>query len=352
MKEEAYVGCLLGTAVGDSLGLPYEGIHPKRAARLFPDSGRHHFFFGRGMISDDTEHACLVAQSLINAHGNVDGFQRHLARSLRWWLLGLPAGVGLATLKSVFRLWVGFRPNMSGVFSAGNGPAVRSPLLGLAYGDSSGSLKEFVSRCTEITHSDPKAFCGAMAVAVAAYQSAVKPSISGNDFLNELSVYLRGENADEFLSLVHKAAQSAEKGEPVTDFAVAIGSLKGISGYVYHTVPCVIQVWLKHADDFAAGLQEVISAGGDTDTTGAILGAVLGARTGKEGIPAAWLDYILEWPRSICWIERLGITLAKAFDGEQKFSCPGYFVPGVILRNAFFLIIVLSHGLRRLAPPY
>ncbi|MFC1828629.1 ADP-ribosylglycohydrolase family protein [Thermodesulfobacteriota bacterium] len=352
MKEKAYIGCLLGTAVGDSLGLPYEGIHPQRAARLFPNKDRHYFFFGRGMVSDDTEHACFTAQAIINAHGDADNFQRHLARSLRWWLLGLPAGVGLATLKSVLRLWIGIRPNRSGVFSAGNGPAMRSPILGLAYGDSKASLREFVSRCTEITHSDPKAYYGALAIAVAAYLSALQPSISANDYLNELSAHLPDDNAGEFLSLVHKAAQSAEKDESVTDFAVSIGSLKGISGYMYHTVPCVIQVWLKHADDFAAGLQEIISAGGDTDTTGAILGAILGARSGKEGIPAAWLDGIIEWPRSIQWIERLGVTLAKTLDGDQELSCPGYFAPGIIPRNVFFLIVVLFHGLRRLAPPY
>ncbi len=352
MKEKAYIGCLLGTAVGDSLGLPYEGIRPGRAGRLFPDRDRHHFFFGRGMVSDDTEHACFVAQALIRAQGNADDFQKHLARSLRWWLLGLPAGVGLATLRSVARLWVGYRPHKSGVFSAGNGPAMRSPMLGVAFGDSRESLKEFVARCTEITHSDPKALYGALAVALAAYQSAVKPSISGNDYLDELSAYLRDGNADEFLRLVHSAVHSAQKSEHVADFAAAIGSLKGISGYMYHTVPCVIQVWLKHPDDFAVGLKEIISAGGDTDTTGAILGAVLGARAGKEGIPAEWLENIIEWPRSIAWIERLGIALAEALDGDRGASCPGYFVPGVIFRNAFFLMIVLCHGFRRMAPPY
>ncbi len=352
MREQAYTGCLLGTAVGDALGLPYEGISPRRAARLFPDSRRHHFLFGRGMVSDDTEHACFVAQALIRAQGNADAFQRYLAWSLRWWLLGIPAGVGLATLKSVLRLWIGFGARRSGVFSAGNGPAMRSSILGVVYGGSRENLKEYVQRSTELTHSDPKALYGAMAIALAAYQSATVASVSAPDYLEELAERLRDVGADEFLDLVHKAVRSAKRGEPTAAFAAAIGSSNGISGYVYHTVPCVIQTWLRHADDFAGGVQEIISGGGDTDTTGAILGAILGARVGKHGIPEAWLNDIIEWPRSIKWIERLGGALAAAMSGQHECSCPAYFTPGIIFRNALFLIVVLAHGFRRLAPPY
>ncbi len=149
MNEQAYTGCLLGTAVGDALGLPYEGISPRRAARLFPDRTRHHFLLGRGMVSDDTEHACFVSLSLIKSQGNEGDLQRYLARYLRWWVVGIPAGVGLATLKSILRLWIGLTPRRSGVFSAGNGPAMRSPILGIVYGSSKETLREYVQRATE-----------------------------------------------------------------------------------------------------------------------------------------------------------------------------------------------------------
>lgn len=111
-------------------------------------------------------------------------------------------------------------------------------------------------------------------------------------------------------------------------------------------------MWLRHVDDFAGGVREIIEAGGDTDTTAAILGAILGARVGKGGIPEAWLNGIVEWPRSIQWIEQLGSALATKQNKHQECACPRYFVPGVILRNAVFLIAILAHGFRRLAPPY
>ena len=57
-------GLLVGTAVGDALGLPAEGLSRQRVHRLYRGRWRHRLLFGRGMISDDTEHTLFVAQSL------------------------------------------------------------------------------------------------------------------------------------------------------------------------------------------------------------------------------------------------------------------------------------------------
>ena len=163
---------------------------------------------------------------------------------------------------------------------------------------------------------------------------------------------MKDEPAAEFLELVRRASASAERGEAVAAFASRIGSTRGISGYMYHTVPCVLQVWLRFSDDFEGGLKEILSAGGDADTTGAILGAIIGSRVGREGLPGHLLGGIIEWPRSIAWIEQLGCAVASASAEGKVLKSPSYFFPGVIVRNALFLLIVLAHGLRRLAPPY
>jgi len=354
-NEARFTGCLLGTAVGDSLGLPYEGLSPRRAAKLFPDVTRHHLVFGKGMVSDDTEHACFVAQALIRSRGDVKEFQKRLARSLRWWLLALPAGAGFATLRSIGKLWLGFSPQKSGVFSAGNGPSMRSPILGLVYGHDPEQLIQFVKASTEITHSDPKAYYAALAIALATRESAGAATPTAERFLRMLKDLLPQEDAQELHELLQRAADSAANDETVADFAANIGSKKGISGYSYHTVPCVLQVWFGNAEDFERGLQDIIKAGGDTDTTGAIYGGIVGARTGKSGIPASWLSNIVEWPRTIGWIERLASATATAVTERGQSSivkCPRYFVPGIVLRNFFFLMIVLAHGFRRLAPPW
>ena len=63
-SSDAVLGALLGCAVGDAIGLPYEGLSKRRGIRLLGAPDRHRFLFGRGMVSDDTEHTCMVAMAL------------------------------------------------------------------------------------------------------------------------------------------------------------------------------------------------------------------------------------------------------------------------------------------------
>ena len=119
LQESAIIGCILGTAVGDALGLAYEGVSRTRSPRLLGPPDRYRFLFGKGMMSDDTEHTCKVAQSLIEGGNDVEIFTNRFAKRLRWWLFALPAGVGKATAISCVKRWLGFPFSQSGVFSAG-----------------------------------------------------------------------------------------------------------------------------------------------------------------------------------------------------------------------------------------
>jgi ADP-ribosyl-[dinitrogen reductase] hydrolase len=230
-REGAVLGCLLGTALGDALGLWCEGLSPRRQRRLHPDTDRYHFFFGRGMVSDDTEHACMVAQALIVSAGDVPRFLRSLAWRLRFWLLGLPAGIGRATLRATVKLWLGFPPHRSGVFSAGNGPAMRSPLLGVCYGHDPEKLRALVRASTRLTHTDPKAEFGAFAVALAAHLAGVSTADAplGEPFLQTLSGAL-GPEARAFLDLADRAVRQAAAGQSTADFAADLGLDRGGDG--------------------------------------------------------------------------------------------------------------------------
>ncbi len=353
MTIQAFEGCIIGTAVGDSLGLPYEGLSPQRASRLFPRLDRHHFLLGRGMISDDTEHTLMVAQALIEAGGDPERFSQELARRLRRWLFGLPAGIGFATLRSCLKLCVGYSPRASGVFSAGNGAAMRSAILGVMYGADIERLKEFVRRSTTITHTDPKAYYGAVAVALAAHLSATSAAIDGASYLERLQTVLADEHAEEFLELMRRVAQSVGANESTADFYQRLvpNSTQGISGYIYHTVPAVLHVWLRHPDDFRQALSNILACGGDTDTTGAILGGIIGARVGVEGIPREWIDGIVEFPESVGWMQTVARQLRQTSSWYSETASNVAF-PLLLLRNFCFTAIVLLHGFRRLLPPY
>ncbi len=343
-------GCLLGTAVGDSLGLPFEGMSPLRIKKLKPCPLRHRFFFKHGMISDDTEHTCLVMQSLL-VSGNDDlVFAKQLAKRLRWWLLGLPAGIGLATLKSLIKLWLGFSPEKSGVWSAGNGPAMRSAIIGVYAGADTELLTRLVTKSTLMTHRDPKALKGALIVATLAAENALSEDVDIEECLNKIISIV--DDDKELAELINKAKQSASKNEPAIDFCKSMGFEKGVTGYIYQTLPVVLQIFLRHPRDYETAMQEAILCGGDTDTVAAILGGMVGAGCGSEGIPKQWIDGIMEWPRSVSWMKKLSLRLVQLMETKEKQSALPVNLIAVMLRNAFFMIWVLLHGLRRLLPPY
>ncbi|MBW4681028.1 MAG: ADP-ribosylglycohydrolase family protein [Microcoleus vaginatus WJT46-NPBG5] len=349
--SNSIIGCLLGTAVGDAIGLPYEGLSKHRQRRLYLSVNGHQFLFGRGMVSDDTEHICMVAQALIVSSGHVQTFKKDLAKRLRFWLLGLPAGIGYATLKAILRLWLGFKPDHSGIFSAGNGPAMRSAIIGVCYGDDFQKLRELVRASTRLTHTDPKAEFGALAVAIAAHLSSHQSNISPQNYYHTLQEIL-GAQASEFLQLIKKACNSVNAQQTTESFAAELGLARGVSGYIYHTVPVVIHAWLRHQQDYPGAILEIIRCGGDTDTTAAILGGIIGASVSQEGIPTPWLEDLWEWPRTVKWIKLLGTRLANVC--HQDAPCTPLELPiyKLFWRNLLFLIVVIVHGFRRMLPPY
>ncbi|UCH24097.1 MAG: ADP-ribosylglycohydrolase family protein [Deltaproteobacteria bacterium] len=352
MKTEAISGCIIGTAIGDALGLPYEGLSPIRAKRLFKAVDCYHFLFNHGMVSDDTEHTCMVAEALIASGGNVDIFIKSIAQRFRYWLLSLPAGIGFATLRSILKLWLGFSPSKSGVFSAGSGPAMRSAILGVCYGSDDAKLKELVRAATVITHTDPKAYWGALAVALAAHENCAADKIDGIKYYHRLANLLDSESAAEFLNLMKQAVDSASKGRNIREFVKSLNLRNGITGYTYHTVPAVIHTWLSNPSDFKRAVMEMITCGGDTDTTAAIVGGIVGAGVGPAGIPQKWLINLWEWPRTINWMRQLGGQLEGVLRAKCGAEPPRLPWMGILLRNLLFVILVLLHALRRLLPPY
>ena len=346
-KHHSLEGVLIGTAVGDSIGLPMEGLSARRQQKLFPPPLRQRLVGSLGMISDDTEHTVLVAQAVLQGPQNPAHFQKCLARGLRWWLASMPAGVGFATLRSILRLWLGFSPQRSGVMSAGNGPAMRSALLGV-YFDDAEQRSAFVTASSEITHRDPRAIIAAIAVA----ETARWMIQERNDVEALTNLFASLSDRPDWGELIGKIRVRLMQNERVGSFAEAIGARDSVSGYAFHSVPVAIYAAIRHNDDFAAALTEVISCGGDTDTMGAITGALVGARVGVSGIPAPWRDRIADYPRSISLLLQLAERLSQQSSQPEALGVVRY--PWFLLpfRNLAFLGVVLTHGLRRLLPPY
>lgn len=345
---ESVTGCLLGGAIADSLGLPYEGVSQQRIPVFPGPADRHRFVFGRGMISDDTEHSCLVAESLIASGFEIDRFEVELRRRLKWWFAALPAGIGLATARACLKMWLGL--GSTGVYSAGNGPAMRSAVIGAAVDDLD-QMQRFVQISTRLTHTDPKAFWAAYVVAIAAHQMKTIGRPDSEAILKRLN-QSSDDCTQELYERLRQAVHSVQNQQTTRQFANGLGQHKGVSGYIYVTVPVVFHAWLCHHADYRAGVQCVVELGGDADTTAAILGGIIGAGCGVQGMPDQWVSGVADWPRSVHWMKSLSNQLANAITGEATapIRSPGWAT--CLLRNLFFLWVVLFHGFRRLFPPY
>jgi len=311
--HSALEGCLLGTAVGDALGLPREGLSASRANALYGPEIRYSFFRGKGWISDDTEQTIMVLQALRESQSDPEKFAKLLAKHLRTWFAMVPAGIGLATIRACLRLWIGIPPKRSGVPSAGNGAAMRSAIIGTWFADDAQFRSAFVVASTLITHTDERAIQSAQLVAMAAAHSAI------------------GQSPDEgFWEEARKiAAHSAWEG------LVPFEPPSPVSGYCVPTVRTALELWRRYPDDFEAAVKAAIRLGGDTDTVASIVGGIVGART---GVPTDLAEGIGDWPRDLSWLRRLT-------EGPTPVSRSA-----ICLRNVGFLIIVLGHGFRRILP--
>lgn len=332
-------GVLLGTALGDALGLPAEGMRADAIARRWGRVDRFHILGRTGIVSDDTEQAALVAESLLRHPEDADACAAAFRRALVAWFLRLPWGVGLATVRACLRSAAGMRP--SGVRSAGNGAAMRAAVIGVHFADLPEERRRFGRAVAEVTHTDARAVEGALFVAeLAAACAAASP---GGNLRPLVSMALDVVNELTLREALQHSVRLAEAETGLADAASALGT----SGYVVHTVPFALFCFLRDGDKPLTALTQAISAGGDTDSIAAILGGWLGALHGERGLPLDLVNRIHDGPFGPTHLRALAVALA-ASRHEAPAGVPGYSRTAALVRNAGMVVVVLGHGFRRL----
>lgn len=277
----------------------------------------------------------MVAHSLLRSGAEPSQFARELARRLRWWVLALPPGVGLATLRGALRLWLGWSPQRSGVDSAGNGPAMRAALLGLWARDDE-HLVELVRASSRLTHTDPRAESGARLVARWA-RAADAPH-------SELVEIAQRVEDEDFRSRVLAAMEAARGSMDLDALRPRLGYERGVTGFVVHTLPAVGLCWLRYRDRPRDAIEAAVRLGGDTDTVAAIVGALFGAHKGASRLPAEWIHGIADWPVGVPYLRALAEAMAT---GEpQEVRLPPWW--GQVARNLVLMTVVVVHVLARM----
>lgn len=287
LKDKIMSNVLLGTAVGDALGVPFESMLINNPALLawdgnsFGDSIYHKL--SPGQYSDDTQMSLMVAESLIDNKGfNPEDLS---ARYVDWIVSKRARGYGKTTLMAVQNLLNGKSWSDSGVLgSHGNGTAMRAAPFGVYFRDDLDTLVKVVKIDSSITHVSEDAEAGAIAIAIATAYAA-------NDNW-ELDGFI--DNICEFLpeSKVKKSIFSLSSliDNPNITPQQALRIL-GTKPDVKETVPAALYCFMKF-NTFHSGVEAAIRAGGDTDTTAAIVGALFGAARGMDGIDKSF--YLVE----------------------------------------------------------
>lgn len=284
------IGCLLGTACGDILGAAVEGwaaseIRQQHGElRDFLDVGR-----GFGCYTDDTQMTLALAASLIEC-GAVDAahVSAKYAEFYEPW-----RGYG-GTAHRVMRVLAGGGDHRGtgrlqfpeGSFA--NGGAMRIAPVGLAYRHApDDALRRAVEDAIVCTHVHPEAVDGALvqAKAVAIVATAVPESFDPLDMLHSLTALCRTETMRAKLEML--ADSFAHEDEDVFVIARVGNGIRATEA-----VTAALWAFLRYGQTPEECIIKAVGFGGDTDTIGAMAGALVGAMHGGSWIPPRWFENI------------------------------------------------------------
>lgn len=268
---------LLGTAVGDALGVPFESKLSNYELLLGWDSqsylGSQYHKLLPGQYSDDSQMSIMVAQSLITNNGFSPSDL--CVRYVDWIVSGRARGYGRTTLLAVQNLQNGKHWTESGIAgSYGNGTAMRAAPFGIYFRDDLKTLIEVCKIDSRITHASEEAEAGSLAIALA---TAYAVNGDTENLLTKLCSFL----PDSKVKAVIFSLDSLVDNPHITP-AQALQFI-GTKCDVRQTVPAALYCFSR-LKKYQEAVVAAIRAGGDTDTTAAIVGAMIGARDGMRAI--------------------------------------------------------------------
>ena len=314
--EDNAAECLLGLACGDALGRPVEF---KTAEQIASRHGEVTEMLGQGThgqppgtITDDTEMALCISESLVDRRGfdPPDVADRFVN-----WLDSNPFDIGLMTRDSLSQIRQGAsweeagstawksRPEGS---NAGNGSVMRCAPYAIAFRHFETELTHVSQLSSAITHADPRCRWGCV----------ILNRTLANLILNKRDP-LRTALTDTHAAPNELRTALTQVREVITGDrdSAAFEAQLGTSGYVVDSLQAGLYYGLTAASAEAAIVQAV-NSGGDTDTIGAIAGAVAGARFGAADIPNQWTDAIEESDRIKRLAQRL-LTIRMRIPGKR-----------------------------------
>ena len=299
--KSKFLGALVGTGVGDALGAPFEGWYWFMPEEIETVAERREVL----IYTDDTHMMIGVAESLIRAGGfNGEDMAQTFIKNyelepFRGYGPGPPRILRLIRDGAA---WNEVAQGLYGGGSYGNGSAMRIAPIGVLYHDNLAMIKEVAYKSSQITHAH---VLGKEGAALQAYAIALATNLDPlgafdrGDFLAKLINYVQEGVYREKLNQIEAILNRPDK----TKVIIELGN--GIEAF--NSVPTAIYSFLSQPHSFAQAVLHAISLGGDTDTIGAMTGAISGAYLGIESIPDSWEGKL----ENRLYIEELASKLAK-----------------------------------------
>ncbi|MFC5826072.1 ADP-ribosylglycohydrolase family protein [Nonomuraea insulae] len=268
---------LHGLALGDAFGSQFfvPANRDALSSRLLPPAP--------WQWTDDTEMACSIYRVLAD-HGTID--QDELAASFAT-RHDFDRGYGPATNR-LLRLvreggdWRALSAELfDGKGSWGNGAAMRVAPLGAWFADDLTRVVRQAALSAQVTHTHPEAVAGAIAVAVATAVTVSEPDLSAGHFLDRVSAHVP---ASMVLDGITEARQLLTISDP-TLAARMLGNGRHVTAH--DTVPFTLWVTARVRHDFEAAMWTTAAAGGDVDTTCAIVGGIVAVAETAQ-LPQRW----------------------------------------------------------------
>ncbi|MFE4664222.1 ADP-ribosylglycohydrolase family protein [Streptomyces sp. NPDC056716] len=269
---------MLGSAVGDALGAPFEFGPEGAFSARFPVAGHGGEMCGGsgwdpGEATDDTQMAVLVAESLLE-HGGLE--LPDVFRRFRRWAAAEPKDIGLQTeaVLTSGNPWntaagAHFRVSQR---AAGNGALMRAAPSAVYFApEGRDATMAAARRLSALTHGDPAAWEG-----TAILHELIRLALADADPFTALPATLAAVHPDHRARYANVLAPDWHP-DLATEFNGAVWPCLGSA------------VWaVRTTSSYEQALRAAIDLGGDTDTVAAVTGALAGALYGAEAIPARW----------------------------------------------------------------
>lgn len=299
---DRFKGCLIGLALGDALGVPFEFWKKENVVEYFKnrDFEMKNFSYGdinfpAGFYSDDTAMTICLAESLLEKGFDLDD---QWEKYRKWYLQGYATpfddrcyGIGQQTLKALLDKIDFKKMDGSNERAGGNGSLMRCAPIGLYYQNQHVEIENKSLQASYLTHN--YRLSGWTCVILNTIISFIINGYDKKQIISEIKNLYKNTAPNEIIELLE------------IDYNSMNEFIHNVSGYSIDTLKIALWSWLT-SENYLESIKKVILLGNDTDTFGAVTGAIAGCYWGYDSIPSEYKlpvkkhDYIVNLAEKLC----------------------------------------------------